>query len=141
MISIVLASLTLLSGPANVVPITEGILNHEQPSHELAAYYTPEKVALFQQTLNENGPITLVKCEQNHDSALMDTVACYITYENFPSGLVWEFYYFLEEDGWVGTNLGVIQIIPEDVCPQAITFAHALGKGIEYDEVSCRTIK
>lgn len=141
MISIVLASLTLLSGPANVVPLTESLLNHEQPSVELAVYFKPDKVALFQQTLNEYGPITMVNCEQNHDSASFDTVACYIRYDSYPSGVVWEFYYFLEEDGWVGTNLGVIQILPEDICPQAIAFIHALGKGIDYDEASCRTNK
>lgn len=117
------------------------MLNHEQPAVALTGYFSADKVALFDDVLKANGPMSFIQCEPNHDSALFDTVACYIRYDAYPSGMVWEFYYYLDEQGWKGTNLGIIQTIPQGTCPANITFAHALGQGIDYDAVPCSTIK
>ena len=85
----------------------------------------------------KNGSITYVQCEQVHDSMLLDAVACYISYDNLTSGIVWEFYYFLEDEKWVGTNLGIISVVPSDHCVANIEFKNKLGQGINDKKVPC----
>jgi|TARA_B110000240_G_scaffold194201_1_gene241422 hypothetical protein len=126
-----------LSASEDVVDFTTSILVSENLTDALSSYYEESKVEIFQTVLDENGTIDWFKCAKNHDSILFDTVACYVSYENLPSGLVWEFYYFLDEQKWVGTNLGIISVIPTAHCVRNIEFKKQLGQGINYEEVSC----
>jgi hypothetical protein len=124
-------------GKSSVVELTSSILASEDPVAELEAHYKPDKVKFFQDVILKNGSLASVKCAQNHDSKSFDTVACYVSYQNLPSGVVWEFYYFLEGENWVGTNLGIISVIPSDHCVADIKFKNALGQGIDYKKVAC----
>lgn len=124
-------------GKQGILEQTTVILNSKDPSKGLDIYYQPDKVQLFRDVMLENGSISHSECEQNHDSELFDTVACYVSYQNLPSGIVWEFYYFLDEDKWIGTNLGIINVVPTDHCVANIEFKKALGQGINYKKVSC----
>ena len=124
-------------GKSSVVELTSSILGSEDPIAGLEAHYKPDKVNLFRDVILENGSLEFVKCAQNHDSKSFDTVACYVSYQNLPSDVVWEFFYFLDGQNWVGTNLGIISVIPSDHCVTDIKFKNALGQGIEYKKVSC----
>jgi hypothetical protein len=124
-------------GKQSVVDQTTMMLNSKDPSKSLDVYYQPNKVQLFREVILENGAISHFECEQNHNSKLFDTVACYVSYKNLPSGVVWEFYYFLDEGKWIGTNLGIISVIPIDDCVANVEFKNALGQGITYQKVSC----
>ena len=121
----------------NVVDITASIFSSEQTLETLGLYYSPEKVELFESLIAENGPVIRSDCAQNHDSDIFDTVACYVSYQNLPSGVVWEFYYFYDENKWIGTNLGIIEVIPSEHCVDKIEFPNKLGQGIKYEKVSC----
>lgn len=121
----------------NVADITASMLNDEQSLVVLGKYYLPDKVELFESLIAENGPIIRSECAQHHDSDIFDTVACYVSYQNLPSGVVWEFYYFYDENKWIGTNLGIIEIIPTEHCVGDIEFHSNLGQGIKYKKVMC----
>lgn len=121
----------------DLVDITTSMLNSENVSKAISEYYELEKAEIFQNVLIENGAIDWFKCAKNHDSVLFDTVACYVSYEELPSGVVWEFYYFLDEEEWTGTNLGIIEVIPTGNCVSNIEFTSQLGQGINYEKVVC----
>lgn len=121
----------------SVVDITASILATADPVEGLRVYYDNDKAELFGDTLRINGSIEQFNCQQNHDSMLFDTVACYVSYTKLRSGVVWEFYYFREKQNWKGTNLGIISVIPTGSCIQNIKFKNKLGEGIEYDIVPC----
>jgi len=121
----------------SVVDIMVSILAATEPVEGLRAYYDNDKAELFEDMLVMNGPIDQFTCQQNHDSMLFDTVACYVSYTKLRSGVVWEFYYFREKQNWIGTNLGLISVIPKGSCIQNIRFKNKLGEGIEYDSVPC----
>ena len=121
----------------SVVDITSSIFNDEQTLEAMGRYYSPDKVELFEGVMVENGPITRSECGQNHDSEKFNTVACYVSYQNLPSGVVWELYYFHDEKKWIGTNLGIIEVIPTEHCVGKIEFLNKLGQGIKYEKVLC----
>ncbi|MCW8091872.1 hypothetical protein [Alteromonas sp. ASW11-130] len=121
----------------SVVDITNNILSSPQLEKSFSEFYQTEKFETFQNAVDEFGGVSSFTCQQNHDSVAFDTVACYITYENKPSGIVWEFYYFLDITGWIGTNVGVIQNISSATCVKNVKFLKALSKGISYTSVPC----
>ena len=90
------------------------------------------------ESITEFGMVTEFECSQNHDSLIFDTVACLVKYEQLRSGLVWEFYFFKSDEKWMGTNLGIIQEIPNDICVQNVIFIKQLGKGITYESAPCK---
>lgn len=126
-----------LSANQDVVDLTISILQSEDSTVTSSTYFQADKVDLFRNRLSKHGAITRFKCAKNHDSKIFDTVACYVSYENLPSGIVWEFYYFFDKDKWIGTNLGIVSVIPITHCVNNIHFKNQLGQGISYDRVEC----
>ncbi|TAP42622.1 hypothetical protein [Alteromonas sp. KUL49] len=127
----------LVYAQESVTDITSKILQMNSPQDGLSDFYQTDKVTYFVDAIDQYGEITDHECSQNHDSPLFNTVACFVKYSHLKSGLVWEFYFFKENEKWIGTNLGVIQEIPNEVCIADITFKKQLGQGITYEQVPC----
>tara|TARA_R110000765_G_C18895158_1_gene603495 strand:- start:61 stop:498 length:438 start_codon:yes stop_codon:yes gene_type:complete len=121
----------------SVVDITSSMLSAENTMKALSKYYSSDKVELFKGVTIENGSITRSECDQNHDSEMFDSVVCYVSYQNLPSGVVWEFYYFYDEEKWIGTNLGIIEVIPSEHCVGNIEFIKKFGQSMKYEKIVC----
>ncbi|MBU2881385.1 hypothetical protein KO525_03715 [Psychrosphaera sp. B3R10] len=119
------------------IKLTESILNSSKPV-ALAHKIVHKKISasVLESSIKSYGEITNFTCFMSHDSDLFDTVACHITYEQLKNGEVLEFYYFLDEDDWIGTNVTFINKVPKQGCIKSVSKGQGLMKGlnIELDE-------
>ena len=100
-------------------------------------YQSETPISLLKQQLETYGDVTAYNCFPNHDSKVFDTVTCHIKQVELKNGSVWEFYFFLENGTWIGTNLSKVQDLPQDNCLTKIEFVKGLGKGIKFLQGKC----
>lgn len=95
------------------------------------------EVNTLKQQIVVYGEIIGNNCFLNHDSKVFDTVTCHFKQEKLKNGSVWEFYFFLDNGSWIGTNLGKVQDLPQDTCLTEITFVKGIGNGIQFLQGKC----
>jgi len=120
------------------VDIANTILNSDEPV-KIAAQ-TFHKVKPFSELaayIAKYGKITESNCFLNHDSKLFDTVTCQVKHSQLFNGAVWEFYFFLDNDKWVGTNLTFVQNLPQNTCLSNVQVKNGIGLGLKFTESQC----
>jgi hypothetical protein len=135
--------LVLFLSSANAAELTplkiaNTILTSDDVIANTKKWYQSEK-AIFslQQHLEVYGDVTANNCFLNHDSNVFDTVTCQIKQEDLKNGSVWEFYFFLDNGSWVGTNLGKVQDLPQSNCLTQIKPVKGIGNGIQFLQGKC----
>jgi hypothetical protein len=53
------------------------------------------------------------------------------------NGLVFEFYFFLDGAKWVGTNLVLVQQLPNHICITNVEVIKGIGNGLKFKEIKC----
>lgn len=120
------------------VKITNSILTSDHVIANTKQWYqSQEAISSLKQQLDVYGEIIGNNCFLNHDSKVFDTVTCHFKQEKLKNGSVWEFYFFLDNGAWVGTNLGKVQDLPQDTCLTEITLVKGIGNGIQFLQGKC----
>lgn len=70
-----------------------------------------ENFDLVKKNLKQYGFINQVKCFNSHSSQSFWTYVCHVTYEKHNSGNQWIFYIFKQHEGFVGTRLGISEML------------------------------
>ncbi len=120
------------------VEITNTILHSDNPIQMAAqTFHKAEPLSELSAYITKHGKITEGNCFLNHDSKLFDTVTCQIKQSQLVNGSVWEFYYFLDNGKWIGTNLMYIQKLPQNTCLSNLQVNKGIGLGLKFTESQC----
>ena len=118
--------------------IANSILSSDDVIASANKWYQSEKaISSLKQQLVAYGNVTANNCFLNHDSKVFDTVTCQIKQDDLKNGSVWEFYFFLENSSWVGTNFGKVQDLPQSNCLTQIKPVKGIGNGIQFLQGKC----
>lgn len=129
-----LVSSSALSVEQDALEITKKILESSNPKGVAVRYFhNPELL----RAIENLGSLDGSKCFLNHDSNVFDTVTCQIIPAGHKNGLVYEFYYFLDGGNWIGTNFGIVQQLPNDICINSITLIKGIGNGLSFSKIKC----
>lgn len=128
---------TVCNGKTPIEP-TNTILHSDQPI-QLAAqtFHITEPLSELSEHLTIHGKIIESNCFLNHDSELFDTVTCQIKQSQLANSAVWEFYYFLDNGNWVGTNITYVQTLPQKICLSNVQINKGVGLGLKFTERQC----
>ena len=120
------------------VKIANSILASDHVITNTKKWYQSDKaVSSLIRQIETYGEITSSNCFLNHDSKVFDTVTCHIKQKELKNGSVWEFYFFLDNGSWVGTNLGKVQDLPQSNCLTQIKLVKGIGNGIQFLQSKC----
>ena len=140
-VSILILALCLFSANAEEltpVKIANSILVSENVISNTEKWYqSKQAISSLRKQLETYGEVTGNKCFLNHDSKVFDTVVCHIKQQGLKNGSVWEFYFFLDNGLWVGTNLGKVQDLPQSNCLSEIKLVKGIGNGIQFLQGKC----
>lgn len=103
----------------------------------LKRFHNDEVVRSFAKNIEVNGGAKISKCFLNHNSLLFDTVTCHLEYKNNTTSSIWEFFYFNDQEVWVGTNIVLIEELADDRCYSNFTLKKGILKGLNYDSTDC----
>jgi hypothetical protein len=121
-----------------LVKIANSILVSENVVANTEKWYQSEQaISSLRQQLETYGEVTGNECFLNHDSKVFDTVTCHIKQKKLKNGSVWEFYFFLDNGLWIGTNLGKVQDLPQSNCLTEIKLVKGIGNGIQFLQSKC----
>ena len=135
---LVCLSLSNVSYANTPVEITKNILHSDQPIQIAArTFHKTDPLSKLSSHIKAYGKITESNYFLNHDSELFDTVTCQIIQAQLTNGSVWEFYYFLDNDKWVGTNIMYVQKLPQKSCLSNLQIIKGIGLGLKFTEGQC----
>ncbi|TLX46663.1 hypothetical protein C1E24_12415 [Pseudoalteromonas phenolica] len=131
---LIVVSSSALSVELDALEITQKILESSNPKDVAAQYFHNQELL---NAIENLGSLEGSKCFLNHDSKVFDTVTCQIIPIGQKSGLVVEFYYFLDGVNWVGTNFSFVQQLPKDICINNIAVIKGIGNGLSFNKIKC----